>query len=124
VSKRGTAVSARTHKAPLGTQVLFNLSVPARVKVAITTTAHGLRRGKTCATPTRKLRRAHAKPCTRTVVLGTLTRAHEPQGRDAIAFSGRIGQRALRRGTYAAILKADNAAGVSRAVRLAFRIVA
>ena len=52
------------------------LSAPAKVQVTITRTANGLRRGRSCVAPTRRLRRAHARRCTRTLTVGTLTRAN------------------------------------------------
>jgi hypothetical protein len=44
-------------------------------------------------------------------------------GRHSIAFSGRIGRKALRPGRYRATLVARNAGGKSDAVRLTFRVV-
>ncbi|HEX7609237.1 MAG TPA: hypothetical protein VF380_01065 [Solirubrobacteraceae bacterium] len=63
-----------------------------------------------------------AKRCSRTLTVGTLTRAHEAQGADVVAFSGRIGRRPLTRGGYAAVPSASNASGRSRAVTLAFSV--
>jgi len=121
VAKTSTAISAR--KAPLGTSFRFTLSAAATVKINITGSAAGLRRGKSCLAPSTKLRRARAKSCTRTLALGSLSRAGEAQGADGVPFSGRIGRRALSPGSYHAILSASNAAGTSKPVTLVFAIV-
>jgi hypothetical protein len=121
VAKRDTAMSAK--RAPLGTTFRVTLSAAAKLQITITRSAPGLRRGRSCLAPTTKLRRKHAKHCTRTLTVGTLTRSNEPRGVDSVAFSGRIGHRALPPGACNAILSASNASGRSKAVRLAFVVV-
>jgi hypothetical protein len=121
VGKKSTAISAR--KAPVGTSIRFRLSALAKVQVAITRSAKGLRRGRSCVAPTRKLRQAHAKGCTRTLTVGKLTRSNLRSGANVIVFSGRIGKRALSAGTYKAVLSASNAGGRSRPVALSFTVV-
>ncbi|HEX8715123.1 MAG TPA: hypothetical protein VF706_06080, partial [Solirubrobacteraceae bacterium] len=107
----------------IGTRFRFRLSAVANIQIAFTRSAPGLRRGRSCVAPSRKLRRAHAKRCTRTLVVGKLTRAKVRAGGGAIAFSGRLGRRALAPGNYRATLTASNAAGRSNAVVLGFTIV-
>ena len=121
VGRKRTAISAR--RAPVGTSFRFTLSAPAKVQVTITRSATGLRRGHTCVAPTSKLRRAHAKRCTRTITVGTLTRAKLRAAADAIPFSGRIGTRALSPRAYKAVLRASDAAGRSQPVVLTFTVV-
>ncbi len=121
VAKHATAISAK--KSPLGTTIRFTLSAVAKLQITITRTAPGLRHGHSCLAPSARLTRAHAKLCTRTLTLGTLTRVSEPQGADTVAFSGRVGHRALPTGTYAATLLASDAAGRSKPVTLSFAIV-
>ena len=121
VANKDTAISAR--KAPLGTSFHFTLSAAAKLQIAITRSAPGLRSGRGCLAPTAKLKRKHAKHCTRTLKLGTLTRSSEPKGTDSIAFSGRIGHCALSPRSYKAMLSASNAGGRSKAVTLAFVVV-
>lgn len=71
--------------------------------------------------PTRKLR--HARRCTRIVTRGTLTRLSH-QGANRVAFSGRIGSRALRPGRYQATLIATDATNhASRPKTITFTIV-
>lgn len=130
VGKAPTAVSAKTNgrkrkaKAPEGTTFKFTLSAPAKVTVVIVHQVPGRRRGGQCVAPTRALKRKHAGRCQRTLVDGVLVRAHEPAGADQLAFSGRIGRRALRLGRYTAEITASNAAGASNAANLRFTVVA
>ncbi len=121
VARRATAISAR--RAPLGTTFRFALSATAKLQITIKRSAAGLRRGHSCLAPSARLRRAHAKRCTRTLTVGALTRAGEPEGADSVAFSGRLGHRALSAGAHDAILVASNAAGRSTPVALRFTIV-
>jgi hypothetical protein len=120
VGPRSTAIAAN---APVGTRFRFTLSAAAKVQIAMTGSLPGLRSGGRCVAATAKLRRAHAKRCTRTVKAGTLTRANEPRGADSVAFSGRIGGRALAPGKYRAMLRASNANGTSASVMLTFTVV-
>lgn len=124
VSKRATAISAAAHgKPPLGTIFQFTLSEAAAVQIVFTHPAKGLRSGRTCAAPTPKLRRRHARTCTRIVTVGRLRRAHEGKGRDGIAFSGRLGARALPPRSYAATLTATANGRSSAPAKLALTIV-
>jgi subtilisin-like proprotein convertase family protein len=99
VARRSTArVAAR------GTRIGYSLSERARVTLRFQRYLHG-RRGR------------------RYVTVGTLRRATRP-GRNRVSFSGRIGRRALRRGSYRLVVTAVDAAGnrsVSR--KRSFRIV-
>jgi hypothetical protein len=121
VARASTAISAG--KAPLGTSFRFTLSAAASVKIKITRPAAGLRHGHSCLAPSAKLRRAHAKHCARMLTVATLTRASEPDGRDSVSFSGRIGHSPLPPGAYTALLSAGNTAGNSKPITLAFTIV-
>ncbi len=125
VGRAATAIfaRARARRVPVGTRFRFRVSTAATVRISIRRLATGLRRGRKCVAPSARLRRAHARRCTRRLTAGTLTRANVRQGLTAIAFSGRIGRRALRPGFYEAVVTASNATGRSRAVALRFTIV-
>ena len=124
VGPGATAISARkAPKVPVGTSFHFTLSTSARVQIAITQSAPGRLKGRRCVVPTAALKRAHAKSCVRTLTIGTLTRANRPSGSNSIPFSGRIGRRALKPGTYGAVLLASNAGGTSSPARLQFSVV-
>ncbi len=122
VARGATAISARS--LPRGTAFRFTLSAAAELKVAIERAAPGLRVGRRCATPTKRLEHAHARHCTRLVGIATLTRSREPAGADHLAFSGRIGRRALAAGAYDATLTASNGGGRSKTVTLMFTVIA
>jgi hypothetical protein len=126
VGARATAVTARrnkTRRAPIGTTIRFTLSTAARLVITFTRPTPGRLRGNTCVAPTKRLIRSRAKRCTRQVFAGKLVRASEPQGPDAVSFSGRVGSRALRPGVYRASLQASNTDGASRPVMLRFSIL-
>jgi hypothetical protein len=107
IAKQPTAVSASARrKPPLGTSFRFTLSEAAKVRIAFTHSAPGLRSAGRCVVPTPRLKHRHAPHCTRTLTVGTLTRVHEGQGTDSIAFSGRIGKHALAPRAYRATLTA------------------
>ena len=120
VSKRATAISAK--KIPLGTSFHFTLSAAAKLRIAISRSTPGLRKGRLCRAPSTKLVRTHAKRCTRSLPTGTLTHASEAEGADSISFSGRIGHHALNPGVYTATLSASSTAGRSKPVTLSFTI--
>lgn len=121
VGRSSTAISAR--RAPIGTRFRFNLSAPAQVQIVIRRSAPGLRRGRSCVAPTKRLRRAHAKRCTRKVTSGTLTRSGLRKGAHSIAFSGRIGRRRLVPHAYRATLTAIGSGKRSAPVTVEFIVV-
>jgi len=129
VAKAATATSAAAKKkakkrAPAGTKLRFTLSETAAVRIAVERSTVGRRSGKTCVKETARLRRAKAKRCARYVAAGTLTRAAKA-GRVTVAFSGRIGRRALARGSYRVALTATDAAGnrTAKAATRTFKVV-
>jgi hypothetical protein len=124
VAKHATAVSTGARRRPpLGTSFRFTLSEAAKVQIVFTRSAPGLRGAERCAASTPRLKRRHARPCTRTLAVAGLTRAHESQGADGIAFSGRIGTHALATGAYRATLTATAGGLTSTPSQLALTIV-
>lgn len=122
VSKRATAISARPN-VPQGTSFHFTLSEAARLQIAFKHSVAGLRSGRRCVAPSAKLRRRHAKRCTRTLIVGQLSRSQEQKGADTLAFSGRIGTRALAPGAYTATLTAITGGLTSVPVTLSLTVV-
>ena len=121
VSPKATAVAAATRRSPIGTTVRFTLSERAGVRLVIARRESGRRVGSSCRKATRALRKR--KRCTRFVARGTLRRASRA-GANRVAFSGRIGRRALPRGTYRMTLTATDPAGNRSAARtLGFTVV-
>ncbi len=114
VAKGATAV---------GTTVHFSLSEAATVKLTFERKATGRKRGGKCVKPTRVLRAA--KRCTRWVAAGSLTQRDLAAGKRSVAFSGRIGRRALRPGSYRVTAVATDGGKLSSKPRRApFRILA
>jgi hypothetical protein len=104
VAPQATVVSA---KAKRGTKFVFSLSEDARTTITISQKLAGRRKGKRCVKPRKSLK----KRCTRLVRVGALTRSKTKAGKNSIAFSGRLGKKALRPGGYQASLVAADAAG-------------
>ncbi len=126
VARAATQTDARAAQrrrpARRGSRLRFTLSEPAGVRIVIERARPGRRVGRRCKAPTRRLRQR--RRCTRYARAGTLTRRNLPTGRSTIAFSGRIGRRALAPGAYRATITATDPAGNrSKAKRATFTIV-
>jgi hypothetical protein len=122
VGRNPTAVAAR-RRTPRGSAFRYTISEDASARILIERAATGLRSGRRCVRPSAKLRRRHAKRCTRYTRAGTLTRA-ATQGANRHPFTGRIGRRALKPSRYRATITATDAVGnVSAARTASFTIV-
>lgn len=124
VSAKATAVSAaaRRKRTAAGTSIGFRLSETAKVTLLIERRTSGRKVGKRCLKATSKLRKR--KACTRYVKLGTLTRKAVKPGAVKIAFSGRIGKKALKSGRYRLSVGARDVAGNAATTRrVTFRVV-
>jgi hypothetical protein len=120
VGPRPTTVRAAARRRPVGTTFRYTLNVAASVSISITRELPGRRSGKRCVKPTKRL--ARAKRCTRLVGKGTLVR-NSKAGRNNVAFSGRIGKRALAPGRYRATFTATASGKKSPPKALRFKIV-
>jgi hypothetical protein len=126
VGRAATAIAAaakkkKTRKTPVGTRFSWRLSEPALVTIRIERATSGRRKGRACVKPTKKLRKA--KKCTLWLRAGTLTR-QSAAGTTKLTFSGRIGKKALKPGSYRAVVSAVDAAGNTSVKRtVAFRVV-
>lgn len=123
--KRGARKPGARRRAAVGTRIRFRLTGDARsVRLRVERRVGGRRAGRRCVAPKPRLR--SRKRCVRFVKRGTLVRRDLKAGKQRIAFSGRIGRRALRPGRYRLTAIAVPADGtrpfVSR--RTAFAIVA
>jgi hypothetical protein len=115
----GSKATARTAAAG-GTTFNYVIDRAATVRVAIQRAAGAGRKvGTTCRTPTNRLKRR--PPCTRFATVATLTRTAQ-QGRNALPFSGRIRNNALKAGRYQAVFVARSGSTTSAAETVAFRI--
>ncbi len=121
-ARRGAARRKKPRRTPAGTAIRFTLNARANVTIAIERNAgRGRLVGRSCRRATRKLRRKRA--CTRWTKVGALSRKGVEAGRRSVAFSGRLGRRALAPGGYRLTVKAANAAGSSKPATLAFTVV-
>jgi hypothetical protein len=123
VGRTRTPLTGRTSAVrplPRGTTFSFLLNQAAAVTVSIRRVLAGRRVGRRCLAPTRARRRLPR--CLRLVPVGTLRRDARI-GLNRIAFSGRIGLRALAPGSYRAVFTAANAAGRSPGRTSGFTIV-
>jgi hypothetical protein len=117
VAKARTPVAAR--KAPKGTKLSYALSEPAGIRFTIYLDRKGRIDGrKRCRIGRKKGRR-----CILGTQKGRLTR-NAPAGASTLAFSGRVGKRALKPGSYEIRAVARDAAGnVSKPKAVSFKIV-
>jgi hypothetical protein len=89
----------RARRAPRGTTISFTLSRAASVAFTVERRQRGLRKGRRCVAPTRRLRRSRARACTRFTTSFAFTRSGAA-GPNSIPFSGRARRRALAAGSY------------------------
>ncbi len=116
VAKASTPIAAR--KAPRGTTLSYTLSEAASVRFKVQQVRKGRKKGKRCV-----VGRTTGKRCTTRRTRGTLTRT-AAAGASKLAFSGRVGARALKPGSYVIVAVARDAAGNASAPRtVAFKIV-
>jgi subtilisin-like proprotein convertase family protein len=118
------AVAGRraAHAGARGTTIRYSLSEPAAVTLRFQRAVSGRLAGAACRPLTAGNRKG--RPCRRYVRAGTLRRAGR-SGANRVAFSGRIGNRALRTGSYRLVVTAvDPAGNRSSSPPRAFRIVA
>jgi hypothetical protein len=100
VGPRATALTAK--KTPRGTKLRFSVSAAGTVKVSFARLVAGRRSGKRCVKPTHRLRKH--KRCTRALKVKKGLTRRVAAGPGSIAFSGRLGPKALRRGNYRATI--------------------
>ncbi|HMJ35398.1 MAG TPA: PKD domain-containing protein [Baekduia sp.] len=117
------SAARRGKKAKGGTMLGFTLSEAAKVTIALQREVAGHRSGSRCVAGA-PARGSGAKPCTALRTAGSITAAGRA-GANTIAFSGRIGKRALAPARYRASATAADAAGnkTAAAVTLRLRIV-
>jgi hypothetical protein len=121
ISKKRTPKAGVAAKVRKGAKISYTVTQDASVTFTISRQTKGRRSGKKCRRATRKLR-GHRR-CTILKRSGTLRRTAKA-GAHRLAFSGRIGRKALRRGRYVLTVTAANASGLKSTPRsVRFRIV-
>jgi hypothetical protein len=118
VGSAATPIKAAAKKPKTGSAFRFKLGIPGGVTIRIDALLPGRRSKGKCVRPTSKLK--NAKRCTRAVKKGTLTRTGKA-GDNSIAFSGRIGTKALPPGSYRATLAAPEAKSRTATFRIVKR---
>ena len=109
-------------RAKRGARLTFTLDEPATMAVAIVAKRPGRRVGRACRAPSRKNRKR--RKCTRRVTVAKLSLGSQPAGAARVAFSGRVGRRALGAGAYDLQIVATDAAGnASSPATARFKIV-
>jgi hypothetical protein len=112
----------RRRRTPAGTTLTLRLSEAARVKFEVLVKTRGRRVGKRCVKQTRRNR--SRRPCTRLVVKKPAFTRSAPLGRSRVKWTGRLGRKALKSGSY--VLRAtptDAAGNTGKARQISFRIV-
>ena len=121
-AQRTTTHGRRTHprrRSPIGTSIQFKLSQAATVTIALQRVLAGHVGHGHCTNA------RHGRPCTLYQSVGTLIRKTLPAGRSTVAFSGRVGTRALNPGVYVATVTAsDGVRNSSAPARARFTILA
>lgn len=103
---------------PVGTHLRFNLSTAANLTIEVVQLRSGTRRAGKCLSA----RAQRKRTCTRLVLIGTVLRKRERQGRHRLAFSGRIGRLTLAPGHYRMLIVASAPAHNAVRVQLPFSI--
>jgi hypothetical protein len=128
VAHGATAISARGgrghgHRPARGTTIRLTLSELATVRLIVTHAVAGKRVGKRCVA-TRAHHAGGHKRCTVVKTDGTLVRKSLASGPERVGFSGRIGHRRLKPGSYKLRIEATDPAGNDAVPRtLRFTIV-
>ncbi len=117
-------LSKKRFRVGKGTKISFALSEAADVRISFERKASGRRNGGRCVKP--KPRLLSKKRCTRWAKTGkALTRKGLAAGPQRIAFSGRIGRKALKPGAYRLTVVATTANGTkSKPRRATFTVLA
>jgi streptogramin lyase len=112
------AKAARSSRpaAPSGSSLKFSLSEAATVTMSVSRKTAGRRVGKKCVAPGKA--KPGAKKCSRYVLKGVQTITGKA-GANKFAFSGKVGGKALKPGSYQASLTARDAAGNTSAAATA-----
>jgi virginiamycin B lyase len=117
---RGASITAKK-KRKTGTTVSYRLSASASARFTVERRQAGRKRGKKCVKPTRSNKRA--KRCTRYVVVKGRFQHSGKTGSNKFHFSGRVGGKKLRPGSYRLVAVAAIGASKSKLKRANFKII-
>jgi hypothetical protein len=107
-ARASAAAKPRKAKVPRGSAFVYTLSRASTATIVIQRQTPGRVVGRKCVAQTKA--NAKKKRCTITTRVGTLTRKSKT-GRNTIAFSGRIGRKALAPASYRSTITARTGTG-------------
>jgi hypothetical protein len=116
-----SGASIATAKRRTGTTVSYSDSLSSQTTFTISRTQPGVRSGKRCIHKPRHPARGQ-KACTRTLTLGTFSRA-DKAGANTFHFTGRVNGRALKLGTYALTAQPRAGGKVGKAASAGFHVI-
>ncbi|HEY1688967.1 MAG TPA: hypothetical protein VGF95_08905 [Solirubrobacteraceae bacterium] len=120
VSPKAFAAARKGHHHSGGAVISYEDSEAAKTTLTVELKQSGIRHGKRCvAAPRRRPR--HAKPCKRLSKMGSIVHS-DSAGKNQIAFSGKVGGKALRPGSYLIVAVARSAGGSSKALLAPFTV--
>jgi virginiamycin B lyase len=118
---KGGSIIAKKKKAKPGTTVTYTLSRAASTRFTVESVQKGRKKGKKCVAP--KPSNKKGKKCTRYVLVkGSFKRAGAG-GKNRFKFSGRIGSKRLKPGSYRLIAVATAGSSKSKLKRANFKII-
>lgn len=120
--KRGASIAAKRKAKPTGTKISYtDNEAGTTTTFSVQKPAKGARKGRSCVKRTKKLRKAHS--CTRYVAVGKFKRT-DTAGANSFTFTGRVGGKTLKPGSYRLVATPRNTAGkVGKALTKSFRII-
>lgn len=92
---------------------------PAPVTFTVERSARGKKRGKACVAPPR---RGNYQRCTRYVAVKGSFKTTGKSGPNRLAWNGKVGGKALKKGTYRLVAVAKTSSDSSQVVRTSFRV--
>jgi photosystem II stability/assembly factor-like uncharacterized protein len=104
------AKTAGKSKVKRGSSLRYKLSKAATATILVARPVPGVRKGASCVVLGKKHLKAHAKRCTAYLSVGKLSHKSK-KGANMVAFSGRLGGKALKPGSYRATITARVGSG-------------
>lgn len=107
----------------VGTQLRFELSIAANLRIQVAQLRPGARRGRKCVPLHGELKRGRARSCTRLFIIATVKRKRESHGWHRLSFSGEIRRHPLAPGHYRMLIVASAPSQNTMRAQLPFSIV-
>jgi streptogramin lyase len=120
-SKGGSISAKKKKKGKTGTKVTYGLSRPASTKFTVERAEQGRKSGKKCVKAKRGKKKG--KKCTRYVLVKGSFKHAGKAASNKFGFSGRVGSKKLKPGSYRLNARATSGAVKSNVRRASFRII-